>query len=88
MRCKGQAPWSSRWDPRCGMVGAPCDVMFEAHRVSGWGPSGVLGWSLHAVRTVSSRLVQALDDETTADPPTSLVAWRPPGSRPPPVPCT
>ena len=49
------------------MVGAPCDVMVGAHRVSGWGPSGVLGWSLHAVRTVSSRLVQALNDETTAD---------------------
>ena len=62
MRCKGQAPWSSRWDPRCGMVGAPCDVMFGAHRVSGWGPSGVLGWSRWAVRTVSSASDDALDD--------------------------
>ena len=61
MRCKGQAPWSSRWDPRCGMVGAPCDVMFGAHRVSGCGPSGVLGWSLWAERTVSSALVDTLD---------------------------
>ena len=31
------------------------------------GASGVLGWRLEAVRTVSSALVQALDDETTAD---------------------
>ena len=31
------------------------------------GASGVLGWRLEAVRTVSSALVQALDDETEAD---------------------
>ena len=48
IRCKGAGPWSGRRDPRCDMAGIQCDVMFWAHRVSGWGPSGVLGWSLWA----------------------------------------
>ena len=75
MRCKGQAPWSSRWDPRCGMVGAPCDVMFGAHRVSGWGPSGVLGWSLWAVLTMSSALVDTLDRSRRRNERTISTIW-------------